>query len=216
MNLVLLAPPGAGKGTQARLLQERHPFEIISTGELLREEVKLGTDVGLKIKEILDRGEFPSEDIVLAVFKDHLTKVKDRNLILDGIPRTVYQAQKVGELFEILGIKLDMVIQLAVEDQELIRRLSSRFICSTCYTPYTDTRPPREEGICDQCGGTAFTKRPDDAPEAVKTRLNVYNEQTKPLVDYYSQRGLLRSIDGMKSVEEVATQIECLLETRKC
>lgn len=215
MNIVLLAPPGAGKGTQARLLQERHPFEIISTGEILREEIKLQTEIGSQVKKILELGEFPSDNLVLAVFENHLTKVKGRNLILDGIPRTLNQAQKINELFETFGIRLDLVIQIVVEDQELIRRLSNRFICGTCYAPYTDERPPREEGVCDKCQGTEFTKRPDDEPEAIKTRLKVYDEQTKPLVDYYFQRGLLSSIDGMQSVEDVAAQIESLLETRK-
>lgn len=211
MNVILLGPPGAGKGTQARMLQGAHQLEIISTGEILRDEIKLGSDIGLQVKSTLEAGDFPSEELVLFVFENRLKQVKGKGLLLDGIPRTLNQAQKVDTIFENLGICLDAVIQIAVEDKELIRRLSSRYICNTCHTSYTPELPPRVEGVCDKCNGHTFIRRADDEPEAIKTRLDVYNERTKPLLQYYSQTNRLRVVDGMKPVEEVNAQIESLL-----
>lgn len=211
MNIILLGPPGAGKGTQARMLQDSHQLELISTGDILREEIKLGTAIGLKVKETIDEGRFPSDDLILLVFENRLTQVTGKDLVLDGIPRTLNQAQKMDTLFERLGIYLDGVIQIAVDDKELIRRLSQRVICKTCNAPYTAELPPRVEGICDKCGGVEFIRRPDDEPEAIKTRLDIYNEQTKPLLQYYSQTDRLKVVDGMKAVKEVNAQIESLL-----
>lgn len=211
MNIILLGPPGAGKGTQARMLQDSHHLELISTGDILREEIKLGTEVGLQVKQTMEEGRYPSDDLILTIFGNRLKKVKEKGLILDGIPRTLNQAQKVDEYFEHLGILIDAVIQISVDDAELIRRLSTRFICKTCSAPYTAEILPRVEGVCDMCSGREFIRRPDDEPEAVRTRLDVYNEQTKPLLQYYSETGRLRVVDGMKPVEEVRVQIESLL-----
>lgn len=211
MNLILFGPPGAGKGTQARLIQEQHDLALISTGEILREEVKKGSAVGLKVKEIMEAGGFTSDDVILEVFEEHLKQCKGKGVILDGIPRTLNQAQKIDALFKRLGLDLDLVIQLNVEDEELVKRLSQRFLCKACGAPYTQEQPPRVEGRCDNCSSHEFVRRPDDEPEAVKTRLNIYNEQTKPLLQYYSSTGHLKVVDGMKSIEEVKTQIESLL-----
>jgi adenylate kinase len=211
MNIALFGPPGAGKGTQARLLQDAHQFTIISTGEILREEIHRRTPLGLEVKETIEAGGFTSDDLILAVFEDELKRQKGKSLILDGVPRTLNQAQKVDQIFEHLGRVLDTVIQIAVDDEELIKRLSSRFICKTCSTSYTAELPPRFEGVCDKCRGCDFIRRPDDEPEAIKTRLDVYNEQTKPVLQYYAQMNRLHIVDGMKSVEEVNTQIEKVL-----
>lgn len=211
MNIILFGPPGAGKGTQARLLQERHNLALISTGEILREEIKRKSPLGLQIKETMDSGRFPSDEIILQIFSERLGKVQDRGIILDGIPRTLNQAQRIDEIFEGLGIAIDAVIQLVVDDQVLIKRLSARMICSNCGATYTDEVSPQREGVCDKCGESAFTRRPDDEPEAVKTRLHIYNDQTKPLIDYYLQSHRLSVVDGMKSVEGVYDQIEALL-----
>lgn len=212
MNIILLGPPGAGKGTQARMLQMDHQLALISTGEILKEEIKRETPLGLQVKETVELGKFPSDDLILRVFEDHLKEIKaGQGMILDGVPRTLNQAQQIDKLFESLGLELDAVIQLAVDDDELIRRLSNRMVCKTCQASYTSEVPPRLEGICDKCEGTEFIRRPDDEPGAVKTRLDIYNEQTKPLLQYYSKTGRLRVVDGMKSVQEVNAHIESLL-----
>ncbi len=211
MNIVLLGPPGAGKGTQARKLQGSHQFDIISTGDILREEIKNGSPIGLQVKKTMDAGLYPSDEPIIQVFENRLKQLTGKDLVLDGIPRTLNQAQKVDEVFERLGTFLDIVIQIAVDDKELIQRLSNRVICKTCSAPYTAELSPLVSGVCDKCNGTEFIRRPDDEPEAIKTRLNVYNEQTKPLLQYYSQTNRLRVVDGMQSVKEVTKQIESLV-----
>lgn len=211
MNIILLGPPGAGKGTQARMLQHSHHLVIISTGEILKEEIKKGTALGLQVKETIESGRFTTDDIILKIFEEHVKKAKEKGMILDGVPRTLNQAQKIDKLFADLGLELNLVIQLAVDDEEMIRRLSHRMVCKTCHTSYTAELPPHQEGICDKCEGTEFIRRPDDEPEAIKTRLDIYNEQTKPLLQYYSQTDRLKVVDGMKTVKEVNVQIESLL-----
>ncbi len=211
MNVILFGPPGAGKGTQARLLKEGYHLALISTGDLLRDEIKRGTELGLEVKETIESGRYPSDEIVLQVFESHLKKVKDQGVILDGVPRTLNQAKKIDEIFGHLGICLDAVIQLAVDDEELIKRLSSRVICKTCQASYTPEVPPRVEGVCDKCSGQEFIRRADDEPEAIRVRLDVYNKQTKPLIDYYSKTQRLKVVDGMKPIEEVNKQIVSLL-----
>lgn len=211
MNLILLGPPGSGKGTQARLIRDRYGVALIATGDILREEVQKETPLGLEVKEIIEAGLYPSDDVILKIFETHLRQAKSQGVVLDGVPRTLNQAEKVDEMFEKLGIELTMVVQLAVDEKELIKRLSSRQLCRSCGAAYTDDLPPRVPGICDVCSGSEFFRRPDDAPEAVKTRLDVYNERTKPLIDYYSKHNRLRSVDGMKPVDQVNEQIEGLL-----
>lgn len=211
MNIILLGPPGAGKGTQARMLQHSHHLVIISTGEILKEEIKKGTALGLQVKETIESGRFTTDDIILQIFEEHVKKAKENGMILDGVPRTLNQAQKIDKLFEDLGLDLNFVIQLAVDDEEMIRRLSHRMVCKTCHTSYTLELPPQREGMCDKSSGHEFIRRPDDEPEAIKTRLDIYNEQTKPLLQYYSQTNRLKVVDGMKTVKEVNAQIESLL-----
>jgi adenylate kinase len=211
MNLVLFGPPGAGKGTQARFLQEHHGLTVISTGEIFRNEIQKKSPLGNEIKEIMESGHFISDELTLKVFEDHLIKVKDKGVILDGIPRNLIQAQKIDHIFKKMDLTLHAVIQLAVNEEELVQRLSSRKVCETCGASYTQTLPPKVQGICDKCGGTDFLRRPDDEPKTVKERLKVYNEQTKPLLQYYTAASHLIVVDGMRTVDEVNAQIESRL-----
>ena len=215
MNIILFGPPGSGKGTQARVLKNSHQLEIISTGEILKEEIKQNTPLGLQVKETMESGRFPSDDIILSVFEEHLKKVKGRGVILDGVPRTLNQAQKIDKLFEVLGLEINVVVQLAVDDDEIIKRLSNRIVCKTCHATYTLELPLHQEGVCCSCGGHEFIRRPDDEPDAIKTRLDIYNAQTKPLLQYYSQTNRLKVVDGMRSVKEVNMQIESLLRDQE-
>ncbi|HUX78611.1 MAG TPA: adenylate kinase, partial [Alphaproteobacteria bacterium] len=211
MNIILFGPPGAGKGTQARLISEHFDLALIASGDILRGEIKRKTPLGIQIEETLALGLFPSDDIILKIFKEYLDEVKHKGVILDGLPRTLNQAQKIDETFEQLGLKIDGVIQLVVDDEELVKRLSNRIICKTCGASYTPDIPPKEKGVCDICSGHDFIRRPDDEPSAIKTRLQLYNEKTKPLIDYYQKTHRLSVVDGMKSVKEVNAQIESLL-----
>lgn len=213
MNLILLGPPGAGKGTQARMLQEAHQLEILSTGEILKDEIREKTPLGVQIKEIIESGRFLSDDIILQIVEDRVKKAKEKGvgMILDGVPRTINQAEKIDQLFKELGLDLDIAIQFALDDEEIVKRLSHRIVCKTCHTSYTMELPPRQKGVCDKCSGHEFIRRPDDEPEAVKTRLDIYNEQTKPLLNYYAQTNRLKVVEGMKSVQEVNAQIDSLL-----
>lgn len=211
MNLILLGPPGAGKGTQARRIQDRYDLALIATGEILREEVQKETPLGLEVKEMMDTGLYPSDDIILRIFEESLIRAKPQGVILDGVPRTLYQAEKIDEMFERLGLERCIVIQLAVDDQELVKRLSNRLICKDCGTSYTADLPSRVQGVCDRCAGHEFIRRPDDEPEAIKTRLEIYNERTKSLINYYAKQGCLKVVDGMRSVEEVNEQIKTIL-----
>jgi adenylate kinase len=215
MNLILLGPPGSGKGTQARLIRDHHGLVLIATGEILREEIQKDTPIGREVKEIIEAGLYPSDDIILEILEQYLRQAKAQGVILDGVPRTLNQAEKVDKMFEQLGMTLTMAIQLTVDEEELVKRLSSRRLCKSCGAAYTVDLPPRIEGVCDVCSSTEFLRRPDDAPEAVKTRFNVYNERTKLLIDYYSNTHRLKSVDGMKSVEKVNEQIEDLLRNSR-
>ncbi len=211
MNIIVFGPPGAGKGTQARLLQEHHELALISTGDLLRDEIQQNTAIGLEIKETMNSGNYPNDDIILKVFSEKLESLGEQGAILDGIPRTLNQAEKIDQIFKQLGRTIDIVVQLKVDENELIKRLEKRMICNKCGASYTDKVVPQQEGICDKCGETSFTRRADDQPEAVRTRLHVYNDQTKPLLDYYAKSDRLSVVDGMQSVKEVHDQIETLL-----
>ncbi len=211
MNIILFGPPAAGKGTQARLIQTRHHLSLISSGDILRDEIKRKTPLGLQIEGIMDTGRFPSDDIILKIFEDYLDKSNSQGVILDGLPRTLNQAQKIDEIFKKRGCAFDVIIQLKVDDEELIKRLSARRICKACGASYSLEISPKIADVCDRCSGREFIRRRDDEPEAIKTRLQIYNERTKPLLDYYSKTHRLNIVDGMKPVEEVYAQIEFLL-----
>lgn len=214
MNIILLGPPGAGKGTQAKILEEQHGFKQLSTGDLLRAAVKAGTPVGLKAKAVMDRGEYVSDDIILDLVADRISKPDVKaGVVFDGFPRTPAQAEALGNMLQSRGQKLDAVIEMKVDDEALINRISGRYACARCGRGYHDTfARPKVEGVCDNCGGTEFLRRADDKAETVRERLSVYNKQTAPLVDYYAGQGNLHRIDGMADIGAVSSIIGRILD----
>ena len=212
MNIILLGPPGAGKGTQAARLQAERGMMQLSTGDMLREAVAAGTPVGLKAKEVMARGELVSDAIVSALIGERLDASADKGAIFDGFPRTKHQAAALEILLAERGRHLDYVIELAVNEDELVKRITGRFTCAKCGTGYHDTfRPTKAQGVCDNCGSTEFKRRPDDNEQTVRTRMAEYRAKTQPILPYYEGKGLVRRVDGMLSVDEVAAQIDAIL-----
>ena len=210
MNMILLGPPGAGKGTQAKRLEARRGMKQLSTGDMLRAAVAAGTEHGKKAKAVMDRGDLVSDETVVSIIADRLDEPDaGRGFILDGFPRNVAQAAALDRIMDSRGLALDLVIELAVEDEALVRRIGGRFSCAECGKGYHDVfEPPKIEGRCDGCGSSAFVRRADDNAETVMSRLSIYNRQTAPLVAYYAGRGKLRKVDGMAEIDEVSRQIE--------
>jgi adenylate kinase len=215
MNLILLGPPGAGKGTQAQLLKDRHGLVQLSTGDMLRAAVAAGTDLGRQVKSIMEAGALVPDDIIIAMIAERIAKPDcAAGFILDGFPRTTGQAEALDRMLAEKGLKLDAVVELKVDDAALVDRISGRYSCGTCGAGYHDThKKPKKAGVCDACGGTKFTRREDDKAETVKARLEAYHRQTAPLLPYYKARGVLKTVDGMAPIDEVAGQIENLLRT---
>ena len=213
MNIILLGPPGAGKGTQAARLQAERGMVQLSTGDMLREAVAAGTPVGLKAKEVMERGELVSDAIVSALIGERLDASEGSGAIFDGYPRTQAQAEALDLLLAERGRKLDHVIELTVDEDQLVRRICGRFTCARCGAPYHDEfKLPQVAGVCDVCGSTEFKRRPDDNEETVRTRMAEYRAKTAPILPYYEQRALVRRVDGMASVDEVAAQIDAILD----
>ena len=199
MNLIFLGAPGAGKGTQAEVVCEKYNIPAISTGNILREALKSGTEMGLKAKTFMDAGELVPDEILIGIIKDRLKEDDCKNgFILDGFPRTIPQA----EALDTMGVTIDKVIDIEVSDEKIVQRMSGRRVCEKCGSSYhTQYKKPREEGICNQCGGTLI-QRKDDHPDTVKDRLRVYHEQTEPLKDYYLRQGKLSIVEGQEEVAD--------------
>lgn len=208
MRIVLFGPPGAGKGTQASVLKNEYQAAHISTGDALREAVANKTEVGLKAKSFMDKGELVPDEVVIAIAKEKLANSNGNGFILDGFPRTIAQAKALDSALDEIGKPLEYVINLQVADDELIRRLSGRRVCPDCKEPYhVDSKPTRVVGVCDKCG-TALLHRDDDQPNAIKNRLNVYNNQTAPVLGYYEAKGILKNIPASGSIEDIFKKIK--------
>ena len=214
MILILLGPPGAGKGTQAKRLEESDGFLTLSTGDMLRQAVSEGTEIGRKAKAIMDAGELVSDDIIMAMIGERIDALESgRGVILDGVPRTTGQAEMLDALLVERERQVDRVVEIAIDDDLLVERITGRFTCAQCGAGYHDTfKQPMVEGLCDQCGSTEFTRRSDDTAETVKARLKAYRAETAPLVAYYQPRDIVRSVDGAAGMDEVMGQIRAVAE----
>jgi adenylate kinase len=214
MNIILLGPPGAGKGTQAKRLEERHGMRQLSTGDMLRAAIAAGTELGQRAKAIMDAGKLVSDEVMVGMIRERIAPPElAKGFILDGFPRTVPQAEALDAMLAETGKALDRVIQIEVDDAALVDRVSGRFSCRNCGAAYHERyNRPKREGVCDICGGTEFARRPDDNAETMRTRLAAYHAQTAPILPYYRDKGLLRSVDGMAGIDEVTRQLERALQ----
>lgn len=213
MNIILLGPPGAGKGTQARILMDEMGLVQLSTGEMLRAAVAAGTEVGRKARSVMEAGQLVSDEIVIGVVSDRLDQPDVANgVIFDGFPRTAAQARALDRLLDEKRLTLDAVVSMDVDDDLLVDRISGRFTCAKCGEGYHDThKRPKVEGVCDVCGSTEFTRRADDNAETVRARLIAYHADTAPLIDYYRGTGKLKTVDGMAEISEVTQAIRAAL-----
>jgi adenylate kinase len=213
MNLILLGPPGAGKGTQAKRLEQAHGIVQLATGDMLRAASASGSELGRRVKAIMDAGHLVSDQIIIDMIAERIAQPDcARGFILDGFPRTVPQAEALDAMLAERGQKLDHVILMEVDEAALVDRLSGRFTCGNCGASYHERyHRPRVEGVCDICGSKNLVYRPDDRPEALKTRFEAYRNQTAPILPYYRARGILRTIDGMADIDTVTRQIERIL-----
>jgi adenylate kinase len=214
MNLILLGPPGAGKGTQAKRLEDRHSLVQLSTGDMLRAVVASGVPLGQQAKEIMAAGKLMPDELMIEMIADRISKPDcATGFILDGFPRTVPQAEALDRMLEEKGLKLDHVIEMKVDDAALVERITGRYTCAKCGRGYHDKfETPKVDGVCDVCGSTEFTRRADDNAETVTTRLAAYHKQTAPILPYYKERGVLETVDGMADIDVVTEQIETLLK----
>ena len=214
LNIILLGPPGAGKGTQAQRLQAERGMIQLSTGDMLRAAVKSGSPVGLKAKAVMEAGELVSDAIVSALIGERLDDMSSAGAIFDGYPRTRAQAEALDLLLAERGRSLDYVIELLVDEDELVHRIVGRFTCAKCGAPYHDElKQTKVPGTCDVCGSTEFKRRPDDNEATVRTRMAEYRAKTAPILPYYEERGLVRRVDGMGTVGEVAAEIDAILDS---
>ena len=213
MNIILLGPPGAGKGTQSSMLVERRRMRQLSTGDMLRAAVKAETEVGLRAKAVMERGELVSDEIVSALIDAELAAMgAETGAIFDGYPRTEAQAISLDQILASHGRSLDYVIELGVDEDALVDRITGRFTCAKCGEGYHDRyKLPEKEGTCDKCGSHEFKRRPDDNEDTVRTRMAEYRAKTAPILPYYEERGLVRQVDGMAPIEDVTGAIDAIL-----
>ena len=209
MKLILLGPPGAGKGTQAERIKDRCRIAHLSTGDMLREAVAADTEVGRRAKTIMDAGRLVPDDVINRLVAERIAQPDcARGFVLDGFPRTLAQAEALDALLDERGERLDGVLELAVDDDALIERISGRFACAQCGAGYHDRfKQPAVAGVCDVCGSREFVRREDDKAETVRARLEAYHAQTAPLLPYYLDKGLLAAVDGMAGIDEVTAEI---------
>lgn len=213
MNIILLGPPGAGKGTQAKLLEQKFGMVQLSTGDMLRSAIKRGEPVGVEAKGYMDAGKLVPDDVIIRLIEVAIQKPEcAKGFILDGFPRTVPQAEALDRMFASHGKTLGAVIEIKVDEPALVARVSGRFTCATCGNGYHDSfKPTKQPGICDSCGGKDFTRRADDNAETMVTRLKTYHDQTAPILPYYQQKGLLQAVDGMAEMADVERAIAAIL-----
>lgn len=213
MRIIFLGPPGCGKGTQAQRLEDGHGLIQLSTGAMLRETVASGSDLGKQAKAVMDAGQLVSDDIMLGIIGERVRQPDCANgFILDGFPRTVAQAEGLDQILADNGLSLDAVIEFQVDPAALVERISGRYTCATCGAGYHDKfQRPRQDGVCDKCGGTEFSRRSDDKAELVQSRLDVYAQQTAPLLPYYRERGDLKAVDGMAPIDDVTRELGQIL-----
>ncbi|SHE72442.1 Adenylate kinase [Desulfacinum infernum DSM 9756] len=212
MNIILLGPPGAGKGTQAKRLIDAYGIPQISTGDMLRAALKEGTPLGLEAKKYMDKGALVPDEVVVGLVKERIQQDDCKNgYMLDGFPRNVSQAETLDKMLSELGQSIDHVVCIDVPDEELVKRLTGRRTCRDCGAGFhVMFDPPKKDGVCDKCGGELY-QRDDDNETTVKSRLKVYGDQTKPLIDYYEKQGKLRKIDGVGSIDEIFARIKAVL-----
>lgn len=211
INIILLGPPGAGKGTQARRLVETHGLVQLSTGDMLRAARSSGTEMGRRVAEVMDRGQLVTDEIVIGLIREKLAE-GGNGFIFDGFPRTLAQADALGQLLTETGMTLDAVIEMQVNDEALVQRITGRYTCGDCGEVYHDqTRPPAKSGVCDICGGTNMVRRADDNEDSLRTRLLEYYKKTSPLIGYYYHAGNLDRVDGLAEMDEVSAQINAAL-----
>ena len=213
MNLILLGPPGCGKGTQAKLLMEKHSIPQISTGDILREAVKQETPMGVEAKNYMNAGKLVPDEVVIGIIQDRLKQSDCENgFILDGFPRTVVQAEALDSTLTAMQKKIEHALSITVDDEELLGRLTGRRTCRSCGAMFhVMFKPPKEEGVCDACSGELY-QRDDDKEATIQNRLDVYDQQTAPLIDYYQAKGLLRNIAGTGKIEEILEKIQAVLD----
>jgi adenylate kinase len=213
MNIILLGPPGAGKGTQAQRLQGDLGMVQLSTGDMLRAAVASGTELGKKAKGLMEKGELVPDDLIVGLIKDRIAQPDcAKGFILDGFPRTEAQAKALDKMLAEMAKQLDLVVEMEVDEKALTERVVGRFTCAKCGTGYHDSfKRPKVEGVCDVCGSKEFTRRKDDNAETMKTRMVAYRAQTEPLLPYYRARGILKRVDGMAAMDEVYRQIRAVL-----
>lgn len=213
MNLILMGPPGAGKGTQAQRIEKTHSIVQLSTGDMLRAEVASGSDLGQQAKEVMESGGLVSDELIISMISSRIDQDDCKNgFILDGFPRTTPQAEALDRMLDEKQLKIDHAIEIKVDDEAMVKRITGRYTCAKCGAGYHDEfQKPEKDGVCDNCGGEEFSRRADDNAETVRSRLQAYHEQTSPILAYYKEKGVMESVDGMAPIDDVTEQLNAVL-----